>query len=119
MNRTTSILILAIILMAVFSACASNTGNANSTAPGNTNAAAANTNAAVETGAYPAEVAEEFIASCEEAGGTAEFCGCVFDKVKQAYTFEEFSAIEAKIAEGEPPADFVEFSGNARTECTK
>lgn len=83
--------------------------------PGNGNAA----NAAAEKGEYPAGVAEQFLASCEESGGKPDFCTCMFEKVQSEYTFEEFSTIESKITAGEPPKDFVEFTRKARAECAK
>lgn len=102
---------------------AANAGNAVANQPSAANSndagsANANNNAA-ENGKYPASVAEEFIKSCEESGGTKEFCTCMFDKVQQEYTFEEFSTIETKISAGEPPDEFVEFTGKSRAACTK
>ncbi len=99
-----------------------NSGNAaaNPPAVANSNTGSANANtAATENGKYPASVAEEFVKSCEESGGTKEFCTCMFDKVQKEYTFEEFSTIETKINAGEPPDEFVEFTGKARAACTK
>jgi hypothetical protein len=98
---------------------AANANGVNQPAVMNANSGATNTNStAAENGKYPAEVAEEFIKSCEESGGTKEFCTCMFDKVQQEYTFEEFSTIETKISSGEPPDEFVEFTGKARAACT-
>ena len=99
----------------------SNTGDA----AGNQAAVAINSSPAnansetAENGKYPESVAVEFMKSCEESGSPREFCTCMFDKVQQEYTFEEFSTIETKISAGEPPDDFVEFTGKARAECTK
>ena len=93
--------------------------NANTT---NMNVANSNTgdaNVAAENREYPAEVAEEFMKSCEESGSPPAFCTCMFEKVQKEYTFEEFSTIETKISAGEPPEDFVEFTGKARAACTK
>lgn len=101
---------------------AANAGNAAANQPvvSNSNAGSANANnESAENGKYPASVAEEFMKSCEESGGTKEFCTCMFDKVQQEYTFEEFSTIETKISAGEPPDEFVEFTGKARAACTK
>ena len=100
--------------------------NAVNNAPANVNSVPANTNGTspeannvAEKRGYPPEVAEEFFKSCEESGGERDFCVCVFDKVQQEYTYEEFSAIESKIVDGEPPDDFVEFTEKARAACTK
>ena len=103
---------------------AANTNASNSNAASqpamNANSGAANANGtAGEDRAYPQEVADEFLKSCEESGSKRDFCECVFEKVQQQYTFEEFSVIESKIIAGEPPEDFVEFTGKARAACTK
>ena len=101
---------------------AENAGTATANPPiaANSNGGSANANAeTAENGKYPASVAEEFMKSCEESGGKKEFCSCMFDKVQQEYTFEEFSVIETKISAGEPPDEFVEFTGKARAACTK
>ena len=98
---------------------AANANGVNQPAVMNANSGVANVNTAAESREYPAEVAEEFKKSCEEAGGAKEFCTCMFDKVQQEYTFEEFSTIETKISTGEPPDEFVEFTGKARAACTK
>lgn len=68
---------------------------------------------------YPPEVDDEFLKSCTAAGSSDKFCACMLEKVKNKYSFEEFSAIEAKITAGAPPEEFVEFSGKAKAECMK
>lgn len=107
----------------LFAACAgtqpemnipANAGASNKSAV--TNATAANSNGSRE---YPRETADAFLESCEEAGSTGTFCTCVFEKVQEKYTFEEFSVIESKLMAGTPPEEFVEFTGKARAECTK
>jgi hypothetical protein len=124
--------LLIVLSMIVSFGCSGNQSAANSNAADAGNAAAnqsviANTNGVpanannveAENGKYPESVAEEFMKSCEESGGTKEFCTCMFDKVQQEYTFEDFSTIETKISAGEPPDEFVEFTGKARAACTK
>lgn len=96
-----------------------NAGNNANTGVTSNNAVSANANVATEKREYPAEVAEEFVKSCEESGSPREYCTCMFEKVQEEYTFEEFSTIETKISAGEPPDEFVEFTGKARTACTK
>ena len=99
---------------------AANPNVANQPAAVNANNGSANANStAAEDRAYPQEVADEFLKSCEESGSKRDFCQCVFERVQQQYTFEEFSVIESKIIAGEPPEDFVEFTGKARAACTK
>ena len=68
---------------------------------------------------YPQSVADEFLRTCGAAGSNGEFCKCVFEKVQEKYTFEEFSVIESKLAAGRPQDEFVEFIGKARAQCTK
>ena len=107
----------------LFAACAgtqpetntpANAGASNASAV--TNTAAANSNGSRE---YPEETEDAFLDSCEDAGGTEPFCTCVFEKVEEKYTFEEFSVIESKLVAGTPPEEFVEFTGKARAECAK
>jgi hypothetical protein len=70
--------------------------------------------------AYPKEVVEAFLASCERSsGGKRDICGCLLEKIQGRYSFEEFSGIEEKMKAGETPDDFIEFTGKARTECVK
>lgn len=103
-----------------FLGCSSGSSNsANAIATNSNNVAAANANDIGGGTAYPQSVADKFLESCEGAGSKPEFCACVFEKIQQKYTFEEFSVIESKLVAGQPPADFVEFSGKARAACTK
>lgn len=94
----------------------------NATTKSNTNISNSNlsvSNATTDRGEYPAGVEEQFLKSCEESGSKPDFCACMFEKVQRRYTFEEFSEIETKITAGEPPKDFVEFTGQARAACMK
>ncbi len=125
------VLVLLLIFSATLAACSGsentvnivNTGNTNvvATNAGNQNVAATNENTPTVTARneYPGDVVDEFLKSCEAAGSERSFCRCVLDKVEGEYTFEEFSVIESKINAGEPPDEFVEFTGKARAECTK
>jgi hypothetical protein len=69
--------------------------------------------------AYPQDVVDAFLQSCEQSGSKHEMCSCALDKTQQRYTFEEFSVIESKIQAGRTPDDFVEFMGKARAACMK
>ena len=102
-------------------ACAGNAGNTNSSPAANGSSANATVAASSSDTkiAYPQAVANEFLRSCQAAGSEAKFCACVFDKVQNKYSFEEFSVIEAKISAGTPPEEFVEFTGRARAQCTR
>ena len=124
-NRSNSIfVILCIVCCLCLTGCSGNTANTNAASGANaTSTNAANTNTATanagEKGAYPQEVADEFVKSCVGAGSNAKFCSCMLGKIQEKYSFEEFSVIESKINAGTPPEDFVEFSGTARAQCSK
>jgi len=112
--------VIALIGAACLLACSSNepvtnTGTTNTSA---TNAVTTNTTPAASP-EYSESVAEQFRQGCEGSGSTPAFCACVFDKVKQKYTFEEFSEIERKILAGNSPSDFVEFTRKTSAECGK
>ena len=115
------VLVLILGLFFALMACAGNAGNTNSApaangGPSNATVAASSSDSRI---AYPQSVATEFVRSCQAAGSEAKFCACVFDKVQNKYSFEEFSIIEAKIRAGTPPEEFVEFTGRARAQCTR
>jgi hypothetical protein len=96
-----------LIFCAALTACTGNVGNTT----GNAKTGAPNE--------YPIEVLNAFMDSCKKSGGKQETCLCVFEKVQQKYTFEEYSVLEAKMAGGQAPEDFLEFVGKARAECMK
>ena len=124
------VVLFTMLLSTALAACSRNAGNANS---GNMNAGPTATNNAAPASSpvagntssnsagepYPQQVADEFLKSCEEAGSESKFCRCVFDKVQERYSFEEFSVIESKLTAGNPPDEFVEFTGRARAQCMK
>lgn len=118
-----SLILLGVISCNMFLGCSS--GNSNTTNAVAKNDAATNagnfgaTNANTVGRRYPQSVADEFLKACETSGSKPEFCACVFEKVQQQYTFEEFSVIESKMTAGQTPADFVEFTGKAKAACTK
>ena len=69
---------------------------------------------------YPPEVIQNFMNSCKESsGGEEETCSCLFEKIQENYTFEEFSILEVKMQAGQTPPEFLEFIGKARAECSK
>lgn len=72
-----------------------------------------------ETGAYPQEVVDEFIKSCQGAGSSAKLCTCLIDKIQEKYSFEDFNVIELKLGSGNPPEEFVEFAGRAKAGCMR
>lgn len=110
------LLILSLAVSLAFAGCAGNSTSTNSAA--NTAAANANANSVSATG-YPQSTVDAFLNSCQQAGSDLTFCSCVLGKVQAKYTFEEFSVIESQLVAGDPPDEFVEFTGKARAECTK
>lgn len=56
---------------------------------------------------YPAEVTENFLASCTQAGTSQEVCQCALDKLEDKYSLDEFTR-EAQSLQGGQPSD--EFS---------
>jgi len=113
------VLLLSIVCCVGIAGCAGNAANTNSAS----NVAAANTNAETSNSsansAYPQSTVDAFLSSCQQAGSDLTFCSCVLGKVQAKYTFEEFSVIESRLVAGDPPEEFVEFTGKARAECTK
>ena len=113
-------LLLSIACCIAIAGCSGNVANTNSTS--NTSAVPVANSPASNSGptsAYPQSTADAFLNSCQKAGSDLTFCSCVFAKVQAKYTFEEFSVIESKLVAGDPPKEFVEFTGKARAECTK
>lgn len=69
---------------------------------------------------YPSDVTQNFMNSCEAtSGGDQKMCSCLLEKIQEKYTYEEFSAIEVKMQAGQTPAEFLDFVGKARVECSK
>lgn len=110
------LIILSVVSFTTFLGCSSDNPNSSNVVEKNVSPSGNNVAARAT---YPQSVADEFLKSCESSGSKPEFCACVFEKIQQQYTFEEFSVIESKLIVGQPPADFVEFSGKARAACTK
>lgn len=95
-------------------------GNASANAsPQTTEKSEANSQADVKGEAYPQPIVDEFMNGCQKAGSDETFCQCVFEKVEKGYSLSEFAEIEAKIKQGSPPEEFVEFTRKARSECQK
>jgi hypothetical protein len=124
-NKLSSILVVLILVCcsALF-ACSGNAGNTNTVSPATNNPANAvpasnNPPAPAEQAAYPQEVADEFLKSCQGAGSDAKLCSCLFDRIQDKYSFEEFTVMELKLSNGEPPEEFVQFVGSAKAQCRR
>lgn len=128
-------LMLLTVCLAVLAACSStpvntNTGS-NAAATNSAPAANANTQSSAEQpeassqrektvgAAYPQDTRDAFLKSCQGAGSKQEFCVCVFEKVQAKYSYDSFKRIEEAMLDGEPPAEFVEFTQKTRDECMK
>ncbi len=49
--------------------------------------------------AYPQEVIDNFTGSCESAGSSATFCGCVIDALQRDVPYDRFVEIDQQLAE--------------------
>ena len=75
---------------------------------------------ASKTKDYPYEFIKNFIKNCATApGNNYKMCSCLFNKVSEKYTYKESTEIEAKMADGQMPADFKEFVRKSRLKCSK
>lgn len=74
-------------------------------------AVSSSTEAAANRTPYPAEVAQNFINSCIQNGGNQEACTCLFNKVQERYSLQEFVQVEqASMASGKLPQEVSEFA---------
>ena len=108
----------------ITSGCSRPSGNANLVLPATSNSPNSitkdnNTPAPGTNDAYPQEVVDEFLKSCQGAGSSAKLCACLIDKIQEKYSFEEFSVMELKLRSGNPPEEFVEFTGRAKARCMR
>ena len=119
--KSLTLIMIVLMLISGSASCSRGADNTNTVTNRNSATTGAASNAANSASKedYPQDVVNEFLKGCEGAGSDRRFCGCMLAKVQAKYSFEEFSAIEAKISAGEPPDEFVEFSGKARAECMK
>lgn len=69
---------------------------------------------------YPDSVRQNFIASCSRnSDGKTELCNCLFEKLKENYSFEEYIAIEEQVKAGQTPQDFLSLMDKASLECNE
>lgn len=68
---------------------------------------------------YPAEVARNFLQSCEEKAGNTKACSCLLDRFQRKYTFEEFTKMETFMSIGKVDSDseLVAFLTKIKSEC--
>lgn len=120
--RNLDLLIVVFMSAAGFVGCSGSQDNTHTAANSERPNTAANTNTSPnDTGkiGYPPHVADDFVRGCEGQGVKPELCRCIFEKIREKYSFEDFQVIESEINSGQPPNHFIEFSDKARVECLK
>ena len=69
---------------------------------------------------YPAEVRDNFVnACCKKNEDLRPMCNCMFDKIKDKYTYKEYVDLEQKMKAGETPQEFLDFTNEATAACTE
>jgi hypothetical protein len=64
--------------------------------------------------AYPEEVVDNFLAACRANAGERP-CQCAIDRLRDAFPYEQYQILDARMAAGEMPAEVA----NAIMECTR
>ncbi len=68
--------------------------------------------------AYPDKVKENFVNSCAaKANGNTALCDCVFEKIKERYTYAEFVALENDMKKGIQSKPFMNYMDSASRDC--
>lgn len=69
---------------------------------------------------YPAAVKENFVNSCSSRDDAKkELCACIFEKIKEKYTYTEYVAIEEKMKAGQTPQEFLSYTDQATEACAQ
>ena len=55
---------------------------------------------------YPPEIRAAFMSSCLGPNSGQAFCNCVFDGMQDAFTLDEFRAMEQRINRGQDVSDY-------------
>ena len=66
---------------------------------------------------YPAELIDNFMASCREAGGTTAYCACAIDHIQGELSLDEFIQAEARTALGSPSDRLIDVMADATIRC--
>ncbi|HEX2030203.1 MAG TPA: hypothetical protein VHL78_02215 [Actinomycetota bacterium] len=66
---------------------------------------------------YPAEVTDNFLASCTRAGTTEAVCQCALDKLEDKYSIEEFTQEAVRLQQGQPSDEFSQDIVSFSLEC--
>lgn len=56
-------------------------------------------------GGFSAAVADNFVGSCVDNGGSRPVCACALGEIEALYSEQEFSRVEARMRAGEPLPD--------------
>lgn len=105
---------LLLVLVLVLAACGGgDDGNAGS-APASTQGGGASS-AANE---YPQEAVDNFLESCQDQpGASAPLCRCSLDRIRERFTFEEFTEAEQALTRGEASGiDFASIAQRCQSE---
>lgn len=67
---------------------------------------------------YPAAVKANFIKSCAaKANGNTVLCECMFEKIKERYTYKEFVELENNLNKGIQSKPFMNYVDSATRRC--
>lgn len=67
---------------------------------------------------YPAEVKANFIKSCAaKANGNTALCECMFEKIKERYSYQEFVKLENDLNKGIQSQPFMNYVDSATRRC--
>lgn len=67
---------------------------------------------------YPAEVKANFVKSCAaKANGNTALCECMFEKIKERYTYKEFVDMENNLKKGIQSQAFLSYVDSASRKC--
>lgn len=68
--------------------------------------------------AYPDKVKQNFINSCAaKANGNTALCECLFEKVRERYTYAEFITLENDMKKGIQSQPFMNYMDSASRSC--
>ncbi len=66
---------------------------------------------------YPAEVTENFLASCTQAGTSQAVCQCALDKMEGKYSIQEFTQEAVRLQQGQASEEFQQDIVSFSREC--
>ncbi len=67
---------------------------------------------------YPADVKASFIKNCAaKANGNSALCECMFEKIKERYTYRQFVDMENDLKKGIQSQPFMNYIDSATRQC--